>query len=161
VVHDLVELAPPTRRRAIDEQTISETDNGEEESESRSQDAIICQQMPKPDPVIAAVADALPKSEPPAIAATVVDDEIIVPSKTVQDEIRYVINSLCKTNLETKVRIHTNTYEYIDYANAIDIFILIFFLLIFSINSYYDQTLHAALVKQSCQQLILLTFCVL
>ncbi|XP_025421309.1 CCR4-NOT transcription complex subunit 1-like [Sipha flava] len=102
VVHDLVELAPPTRRRAIDEQTISETDNGEEESESRSQDAIICQQMPKPDPVIAAVADALPKSEPPAIAATVVDDEIIVPSKTVQDEIRYVINSLCKTNLETK-----------------------------------------------------------
>jgi hypothetical protein len=108
VVHDLIELAPPTRRRATDEQTISETDNGEEESESRSQDAIICQQTPKPDPVIA-LTDALPKSEPPAITNSVVDDEIIVPSKAVQDEIRYVINSLCKTNLETKVRIHTNT----------------------------------------------------
>jgi hypothetical protein len=109
VVHDLVGLVPPTRRRATHEQTISETDNGEKESESRSQDAIICDQTPKPDPAIAAVADALPKPEPPAFTATVVDDEIIVPSEAVQGEIRYVIKRLCKTNLETKVRIHTNT----------------------------------------------------
>jgi hypothetical protein len=90
----MVRLTPPTRRLATDEQTISETDSGEEKNKSRSQDAIICEQTPKPDPTI---------------AATVDDDKIIVPSKAVQGEIRYLINSLSKTNLETKVRIHTNT----------------------------------------------------
>jgi hypothetical protein len=105
----MVRLTLPTRRLATEEQTTSETDNGEEKNESRSQDAIICEQTLKPDPAIAAVADASPKPQPPTIAATVDDDEIIVPSKAVQGEIRYLINSLSKTNLETKVRIHTNT----------------------------------------------------
>ncbi|XP_025407913.1 CCR4-NOT transcription complex subunit 1-like [Sipha flava] len=98
----MVRLTPPTRRLATDEQTISETDSGEKKNNSRSQDTIICEQTPKPDPTIAAVADASPKSEPPTIAATVDDDKIIVPSKAVQGEIRYLINSLSKTNLETK-----------------------------------------------------------
>ncbi|XP_025413379.1 CCR4-NOT transcription complex subunit 1-like [Sipha flava] len=79
VVDDMVRLTPPTRRLATDEQTISETDSGEEKNKSRSQDAIICEQTPKPDPTI---------------AATVDDDKIIVPSKAVQGEIRYLINSL-------------------------------------------------------------------
>jgi hypothetical protein len=121
-MYDVVGLASPTGRQAIDEQTISETDNSEEENESRSQDAIICQQTPNPEhPEIAIVAYASPKPEPPAITTAVDDVKIIVPSKAVQGEIRYVINSLSKTNLETKVRIHPNTLI-IHYAIYISIF---------------------------------------